>query len=281
MKKWKKPFIKCLIFTLGFIAVERLCHLATDGFSLARIQPVHIPEAHFNPKQPNALTCAILSQPFTYYASGSQSFAFLSSDGQYILKFFKLRPSLYSFYKQKKRYHSFKRCFESCLYHQKFFQKESGVVYCHLAPSNFAMPIATLIDPSGCRLHQPLNSVPFVLQKRAEMTSQRFLRFKQTEDIASAKRSIDHLLNLMVKRYRLGFSDKDPNWINNFGFIDDYPISLDIGGLIADRPNLKHYFLHRELTKAEEKATTWLKVHHPELIPYLNEKFTDVKNKIE
>ncbi len=265
---------------LGFICVERLCHLATDGFSIQRIQAPSNPDPLYAPSPVNHTTYQYLGQPFYYLASGSQSFTFISEDGQCVLKFFKIKPGFLSLHKYRKRIKSFYRACQSCLINKKQFKVESAIIFCHLTPSKLELPTVRLHGPAGSVCYQNLSDVPFVLQKHVETIDKRLLRLKSLGDRRGKERTIDCLLDLMVKRYRLGFSDKDPNWILNFGFSDDRVVAVDVGGLIDNRANLKEYFLNHELDKAAAKTIRWLKHNDPELIPYVEKKVTDIKNEI-
>ena len=269
-----------LIFVLSFVCIERLCHLATDGFSIRRIQPPASIDHRFASTKPCPNIYEILDQPFYYLASGSQSFTFISKDGQCVLKFFKVKPGLFALHKYRKREKSFYRACQSCLINKKHFKAESAILCCHLRPSEFDLPTVVLHGPAGSVTHQQLNDVPFVLQKHIETIDKRLLRLKTLGDKHKKERTIDSLLELMVKRYRLGYSDKDPNWILNFGFCDDRVVAVDVGGLIDDRPQLKEYFLNHELDKAAKKAIRWLKKNDPELIPYVVKKVADIKSEM-
>ncbi|MCP5509859.1 MAG: hypothetical protein H7A39_05570 [Chlamydiales bacterium] len=273
--------IKIALFLVGFIAVERLCHLATDGFSLSRIQLRYQIDDCYKPDAPPDGLFLKIDQPFRYLASGSQSFAFISKDGNYVLKFFKLQGSLYALHKGSKRRRSFAHAFQSCLINERLFNDESNIIYCHLTPSNFKLPNVELLGPGKIVYHQDLSTVPFVIQKFAETTKHRLTRLKKLGDLKAREQMIDSLIALMLKRYLLGYSDKDPNWIENFGFLGDRAVSVDVGGLIGHRHNLKTYFLDRELVKTQNKAIAWLNVHDPELVPYVEKKVAALKNQIQ
>src|SRR3989304_2311781 len=85
--------LKVILFILAFMKISEFCEYKTDKFRLSRI----FSNLKFNPKwetaplslEKKAKIKQILSQKFTYLASGGQCFAFVSEDGNYILKFFK------------------------------------------------------------------------------------------------------------------------------------------------------------------------------------------------
>lgn len=283
MRKWlrsrPKWITRSLIVFCAFFAVERICHQLTDGFSVNRVHLNFAPQKEFYPEPPSAEIVDALKQPYAYLGSGSQSFAFKSDDGRYVLKFFKLGTSIWKRFnlpRFERRKHSFVRAFESCLIYQNRLKQESGLLYCHLNPSDYDLPTTTLVDRNRCLLPLQLSQVPFVLQKHIEPTSARLTRLK---GLADAKVTIDQLFDFLITRYEMGLSDKDPNLAENFGFIDDQVVSLDVGGLIPDRENLKEYFFTHELLKAKWKLNRWLKVNDPDLIPYVDEKVADIISK--
>ena len=84
-------YIKFFLFLLLFFGVERLCHRATDGFALVNIYSPKGSDHGLQTDFPLSISNVNLDQPFYYLNSGSQSYVFLSNDGQTILKFFKFQ----------------------------------------------------------------------------------------------------------------------------------------------------------------------------------------------
>jgi len=246
---------------------------------MLRIYPPFQVDAFFDPSPPTHEIYKQLDQPYRYLGSGSQSFAFLSEDGQYVLKFFKLKTGYWrlpSLSRSQRRQESFITAFNSCLIHASTFKNESGVLYCHLKASKHNLPTVTLIDRNRRLLSLDLSTLPFVLQKYAEPVDQRLLRYKMANDRKSAEQTIDQLFGLLLKRYHLGLSDRDPNLITNFGFIDDQVVSIDVGGLVKNRQNLKTYFYDHEILKAKNKCNRWLFKHHPELVDHVEKIVEDI-----
>lgn len=86
MNKWVKRSINLALFIYAFNTLEHVCHKATSGFALNRIQFSDQPIQN-ETVDPSILT--LLDQPFDYLACGNQSYVFASKDGKYVLKFFK------------------------------------------------------------------------------------------------------------------------------------------------------------------------------------------------
>src|SRR3972149_3376059 len=119
MKK-KILFFKLALSIPLFFLISLWCQKATDRFTIHAIRshrPFH-PEwegAPLSTEESEEVDRA-LSQPFSYYGCGGQSFIFFSHDDKYVLKFFKERlytypkwldylpvPYLLNRYKSKKR----------------------------------------------------------------------------------------------------------------------------------------------------------------------------------
>ena len=149
-------------------------------------------------------------------------------------------------------------------------------MYCHLKPSTHPLPTVDLIDRCGRHLPIAISDVPFVIQRYVEPTSVRLRHLQALKDARRQKRTIDQLFDLLIKRYHLGLSDKDPNLIKNFGFIGGRAMTIDVSGLVTHREDLTEYFYEEELIRARDKTVRWLKKNNPELIPYVEEKVADI-----
>lgn len=268
---------KFVFFVLGFVCIERLCHTATDGFSIQRIKPLLQTQLNWSPLPPTEEIHTALDQPFHYLGSGSQSFVFESDDGQYVLKFFKLRGGFYKWHKRKQRAQSFIHAFDSCLIYQNEMFQDAALLYCHLAISDYLLPHVQIKDLMG-HIHEiTLCQFPFVLQRKAKSVE---THLNELNDPIEAEKALSSIFDLMVKRYKKGYSDKDPHPINNFGFVDGRAVYIDISGIAEGRYHLHDYFVNRELDKAEQKAVKWLRTHHPELIEVTRQKIHAIKAEL-
>ncbi len=281
-----------LIFS-GLVGLDRLSHFLTDDFGrvniTSRLSDSPQWDIPFAAEDLEELDIA-LSQPYSYLASGSQSYAFLSEDGNYVIKFFKhkrwrLTPlanhiPLPSPWREKrerwkaKKKRTVRRTFESCVTAYTTFRKETGVLYVHL---NKKIPIdrtLTFKDRIGLKHRIPLDEVEFIVQKRAIPTDTYLLTLKKEGRLAEAEKALSSLIAFAVKRAQKGFSDKDPHLIRNFGFIEDQATQLDVGGFFHDPKKDFHYFKNVELKRIHSKLFPWLEAHYPELIPHAQREFS-------
>jgi len=179
---------KILIFVLALIAVERFCHLRTDGFRVLNIQSDLTFDERFaveplDPAAKEALS-PLLAQPFSYYNSGAQMYAFISADRTTIIKFFKHHhmrrdhpihkiPLPSGLDKQRKKVignpeKKIEAVFNSCKMAYQNLREESGLLAIHLNKTHEYDTPLLLIDKLGIQHEIDLNQTEFVLQKRAE-----------------------------------------------------------------------------------------------------------------
>lgn len=267
----------------------------TDDFGYANITssiPYH-PEWDVGATTEQLETAkAILDQPFTYLASGSQSYVFLSDDGNYVLKFFKhkrwrLSPLLEFFplpakleakilsWKEKKN-ETVHSTFGSCITSYQIFPKETATLFVHLNKSPLDQTIV-LKDRIGFKHHIELSDVEFVLQKRAIPTDYYLLSLKEEGKTETAKEALASILAFTYHRAQKGYSDKDPHPIRNFGFIEGEAVEIDIGGFYRDPKKDLTYYQTHEILRIERNLLTWLEKNYPALLPAAYEELARLK----
>ncbi len=166
----------------------------------------------------------IFKQPFHYLATGVQSFAFVSQDGKYVLKFFKT-----PFTEKRQR----KLIQTLTAYHlaYKEFPEDTGLLFIHLTPTHHLQKTVMVIDPAGKQHLIDLDKAPFVVQEKADLIFDRFKKLVMKQDSQGLKRSVTAVLNLVQRRLDRGFTDDDKAVTHNYGFVGDRPIHFDIGRL--------------------------------------------------
>jgi hypothetical protein len=232
---------------------------------------------------------AILDQPFYFLGSGGQCYAFLSKDGKTVLKLFKYYrllpwkwlssfslPEPFDSHRKKiakKREEKLPFFFTSCKIAYEEFRDHTALLYMHLNKTSHFQKKVTVIDKFGRSYLIDLDSTEFALQEKAELAYSRIKRLMQKNDIASAKKAIDAILELTIDRCKKGISDQDPSIRRNFGFIHDKAVEIDIGSYVKDdflkRPYAYKAYLYY---KTRKKLSDWLEKEFPELVSHLNEK---------
>ena len=282
--KWL--FLKLLFVALVVYYVPRFCDSKTDGFTLTNIHSdlPYSSQWEISCKElPN-----IFHQRFTYLGSGGQAYAFLSEDGNYVLKFFKhhLRrlpfwlkvlplPSRFAIKKEikrEKRQQKLLRDFESYKIAYQILPEESGLLYAHLNKTKDLKKQARIVDKLGIEHKVDLDGVEFVVQKRASLVFPHLDTLIEQGKIEKAKRSIDALFFLVTSRCQKGIYDEDPRIRHNMGFVEDKAILIDVGRLRKDPQRKDPEVQKKDLLKITAHLQVYLKEHSPDLYEYLKKK---------
>lgn len=299
MKKKRIALKTVLLLSLlaAIIGIERVSHYMTDGFGVASISsniPPHQMWETAISTEDHLETRKALSQEYHYLTSGSQSYVFLSSDGKYVLKFFKhKRWRLNPFYAhmplpaswekkrtrwKEKKWETVNDTFKSSKASYDLFKAQTGVLFVHLNQTKNLHLTLIAKDKVGLKHKLNLDKLQFVLQKKAIPTDEYLLSLREAGDIQSAKKAIYDMLVFTRKRAELGYSDKDPHLIRNFGFIDGNAVEIDIGGFHKDPKKGLKYYQDREIFKIEEKLLPWIQENYPEIASYTEKQLDFLSN---
>lgn len=273
------------LFLLLFFGIERICHLATDGFALVNIYSPKGDSSAWKSNQPLPFS---LDQPFYYLSSGSQSYVFISKDGKNILKFFKFQhmrippwieyiplPSPFAKRrdaKRKKKRDILVRTMNSYQIAFEHLSEETGLLYIHLAPSSHLNQTITIYDKLGKRHLINLDKVEFVLQKKATLVYETIDKWMRNEQKAEAENGLHNLLQLALNRCKKGIFDKDPDFSTNFGFIDKTPIQIDVGRLSLDEKEKDPGIHCGELIRITRDFQKWIEKNHPTLLEFFDKE---------
>lgn len=173
-------------------------------------------------------------QKFRFLGKGSQTFAFVSCDEKYVIKFLRfdhLRPKFFvrffSFlplpYIQnriEKSHREIRELLESFDIARNDLKNETCVI--HFQTKKLQSPLY-LIDPMG--LTHKISRAPFLIQPYAEPLKDHLDSLSESE----LKMIIDQFIEYLSKRIDLNIYDKDPNLFTNFGILDKKLIQFDIG----------------------------------------------------
>ena len=189
----------------------------------------------------------ILSQPFSYMASGYQSYAFLSEDGNYVIKFFKQThmalgflerhfPFLSRFNQRRKRKYDKRRqvrrdTYLSCKIAFEELPKESQLVYIHLTKGRDLGKTITIWDNHGKKHAIRLDGMEFVVQRRGERCVDKLRKLFNECRVEEASALIEKLFLLVEDRNKRGIVDGDLLFEKNYGVIGGDPFLIDVGSL--------------------------------------------------
>lgn len=288
-------------FLVIFMGV-RIYYRATDDFRLGNIsydipfkQEWSIPELS---EEENQELFTILNQKFSYIGKGAQSYAFVSEDDQYVLKFFKfkhLRPSWFidnlpevGFLKTYKKNEQYKKerkllsVFNGYRLAYEVHKNESGLLYVHLNKSNHLNKYVTVLDKIGIERSIDLDNVNFVIQKKVVTSKKKIWDHLAQGNLNDAISDIYSLFDLYLGEYSKGIYDHDHGVLHNTGFIGSKPIHLDVGKLYRDENIHKNEYAKKDLSIVAEKIILRVGEVYPEYKEEITKKIEDyMKNAFE
>ncbi len=252
-----------LIFALavGLFFYQR--NSSTEGFSKGKIASSLPPNPAWtipaSPLEQQQELKAIFASPFKFLGEGAQAYAFESSDGKYVLKFFKMRrftPSLADHlcpHVVRRRLKNLNWVFNGYKIAYENFRKDTGLVFIHLAKTHDLQQMATIIDQQGQEHTIDLDQTEFVLQEKAELLFERLAKLYQKGDGQQAEQSIAAILELVKRRIDKGYADRDKGVSNNYGFVGDRAIQLDIGRLYKGTKERQFEHVQRRIQQWQEE----------------------------
>ena len=226
----------------------------------------------------------IFSKAFHFIKAGKQSYAFMSDDGETVLKFLKksyLFPSPRSFL----NFPPFSLCKAFLLSHfnaakirfqeasgayQMGYDKlrdETGLLYLHFHPTENLQQKVCLVDIYGREFFADLDSSYFVLQKRADLMYVKIGQLMQDGKEAEAKECLKSVMRMIAHRLQQGIVDSDHGIRKNYGFVEGRAVQIDIGDVSKDERVKSGLAFQRELDHMAKKLNLWAAREHPSLCP--------------
>jgi hypothetical protein len=273
----KSKAFKLLLFALIAVALARFTHYQTSGFRLSKISSNTFLEEEFEARPLTLEESKILQGKFTYFGRGIQSFAFLSEDGNYVLKIFNNRYQrklkfLEFFYLQTYANVVKDKLNKTCKSYKIAYQElpeETGVLYLHLSPTYLLDRTVVVVDKLGIEHTIDLDNTGFLLQKRATLVYPQLEKFLKQGNLIAAKESLTHLLDLFLIKFQRGIADNDPLIRTNYGFIGTTPLQIDVGPLSKDIAMQNPRIYLPELTRITASLKNWLRERSPELLDHV------------
>lgn len=305
----KRKQLRCLLMFAAFVAIlygiGRLYYAMTDGFLVSNITYDLPYDARWEipsllPEEKQSLKVA-LNQPYHYLGKGCQSYVFASEDGQYVLKFFKYQRLLpqewlryfsfipfmeqYRLAKIKKKKKKLENVLTSWKIAYEYLQPETGVVYIHLNKSSIFEHELLIYDKMGFKHQIDLNTVEFLLQKRAEMLCPTLENLMAQGNQTKAEAILANLVRMLVFENSRGFADNDHALMQNTGVLAEQPVHIDVGQFIRNPIVKDPEVYQQEIFNKTYKFRLWLRKQYPILADYLDrqleevigEKFWDMK----
>ncbi len=230
---------------------------------------------------------AQLGQPFHYLGCGRQMTAYESADHRYVIKFFNPRAIVQqedfrkwgkirrfcslkwiskAYFKRRARFERLFQCYQTAFDELRL---EAGLIYVHLDRSTALSQTLCVVDEGGKSYKVALDTTPFVLQHKAELVTTRFERLIREREWESAKQHVLALHRLFVTRAEKGYTDRVQTIHNNYGFIGDLAVQIDMGGIVKERA--VELAPAQDIYRVFSKVAGSLSWRYPPLAPYLAE----------
>ena len=227
-----------LALLLGLCACGKTAH---QSFAVKEISSSLPPHEKWETSPPDEKMqeqlLKIFSEPLKFLGEGAQSYAFVSADGKYVVKFFKMRRFTPSFadllcpHVVRRRLRNLNWVFNGYKAAYDHFRLDTGLVFIHLAKTQGLNLNAILLDEKGKPCTINLDSTEFVVQEKAEhlfvYLRKLYLEGKEKE----ARAAIAEVFKLIERRIALGYADRDKGVSFNYGFVNGRAIHLDVGRL--------------------------------------------------
>lgn len=268
--------VVCFVFWNKISSKEQVSSQFVDQFALCSIDTAqeeeNIERIEFINK--------ILNQPFHFLGQGKQCSAYLSKDGKYVLKFLLSKPlalkrqiselpdvfPLNSLKESRKnlKIQREEALLNSFLISSHLISDETGSLFLHLNPTEQIQKETLLIDRKHDGQVVDLNSIKWVLQKKARHVKLVIAELMCEGKIDEAKGRVNQLFDLLFRSAKHGIIDVDPGLIrnNNVGFLPDRAIYIDTGKLRISDTILDRQFFEEDV-KRLSPLYKWLVKYYP------------------
>lgn len=290
---YKKIVLKIGVSLIILTAIERFCYYKTAGFALHKVISTFPSDSRYDIasikesdiKQVNG----ILKQKFYFLDKGRQAYAFISEDGQYVLKLLKcsyirvpyLIKHLPAFGKLKQMRDAWierkedirHKTFTSCKLSYEELKEETGLIFVHLNPVQQVEKPVQIIDRIGIALTVDLNDTVFAIQKTAVLSTDRLQNAIERKDSEQVERLLDDLIAFTVNRSLKGIDDADKSGLpRNFGYIDGHIVQIDIGAFIKQQAPYPAEVIEQILQDKFSRLKNQLQKKFPNILPFLEER---------
>jgi len=296
-RKAHAPWIYFVGVIIFIFAISRLYFAATDDFRVSNISFRNQEDAYsFKIDTPEKKELEsvkeALNQTYSYMGKGGQAYAFLSQDGKYILKLFKfkhLEPSWYIsllpdapfvkewkvsyLEKKKKRMDTVFNGYRIAYLKDK---ENSGLVYIHLAPTDYLRMDLSVKDKLGLKHKFSADKAVFVLQQKGETLRTHLSKQLKQGEVEKGKQTVASIFSLFVEEYQKGLIDLDKGVMHNTGFIGEKPFHLDVGKFTEDSDIKNPENFRKDLLLIFRKIDMWIEKNYPQYYGQMHEYLSEL-----
>lgn len=284
-----------LAVAIGALILGRVYYRATDDFRIGNMthEIANRPEWDAAPLSAEEMAHVkkLLDQPFHYLGKGAQSYAFLSADGEYVLKFFKFKhlrqagwvsyiPSIPPFTKWKeddreRKENKLISVFDGYMIAYNHHRAESGILYLHFNKTDHVLGSVTVYDKLGLARQIDLDQVMFIVQNKVKPMRGVIIQLLNQGDTAGAIAMINKTFDLYMSEYRKGIYDRDHGVMHNTGYLtlndgNVVAVHLDVGKMSKELKMKEVETFAPDLEKVARKIDAWTALNYPKYYPEIS-----------
>jgi len=283
-------FLPIVLFALCLVRLDRLFLKRNHGFCLHYIEGKISSNTAWD--TPTSFPEDILSQRFHYLGKGSQTYVFESEDKKYVIKFYKFPSHLrkiswlkhpFAYHYEPKRLqikdHNEKRLalsYNSFFLASSLLPEETSVVYTHLSPTQHLNKKIILIDRLKAEYTLSLDRVGFIVQQKAELLFPTLKSIIEKKDWVKGEKVIGSVIDVIVSRCKKGLTDLDSMIHNNYGWLEDHAIHIDVGRFVPDETAKQPEVYRKEAIRITQLLSDYLAENSPELYAYYQQKISEI-----
>lgn len=221
----------------------------------------------------------ILAQPYRYLDRGAKVRAYLSADGQFVLKTLNEAADVARWFAEDGRpldgpswdlgdnvaaaaESLLARSRESYRLAAAELRQETGLVWLQLAPAGIAGLAVQLRDAPPFDAGRD----PFILQRHAELVRHRIDACEAVGDHAGSCAVLDDVIGLIASIWRKGITEDGFNFHNNYGYAGERMIQIDIGEFHQSTDMVRAQLAQPKVLR--KKSQAWLRRKYPPLAEY-------------
>lgn len=253
----KQAYVFLALLLAIFIGERLLCHFL---FLQTTSQPAW--DIAYTSQQIEEIR-TILKQPLRFLGAGSQCFAFVTEDDEYVIKICKAM-----------RYHNAEKKEADFLSYFLAFQKltkESQMLFLHLNPTNTLQVSLKIIDPLGIPHFIKADDLSFYIQKKLTLFYDYVNPLLPTMSEDQAKHLLHELLALCITSSKEALQVRDIQ-LKNIGVCDDKFFWVDPGRIRQKNapPSLEEQ--KKEFIRLTSRLKPFLEPLHPLFRGMINEE---------
>ena len=282
MRRW---FTRALFVSVMVIVPVGALHILrkkSGNFRLHKIVPIKKKGSFFSGELPEVFP------RFHYLAMGKHTYAFISEDKKWVLKFLryhKFKPHFWkrlSFFSKDKREKDILQrnerlsfLLQSHVIASTYLKEETGLIY-YQEPLAKDSLVVTLVSGLGREKKVDVNQYGFVLQKYFPLYGEKLSKLLEKKEPELIQKLFSSYFEVIAARFGKGFVNKDrKGWDRNYGVDQTGTVfEIDLGGF-QQHTSEKDW----EIKQCSRDFREWLQKNEKDLLPFFEKELQSALEK--